>query len=82
LGWRILQQAQALIQQGTREAYAKAEADEPILTEVLRQDQDLATVHDRAASRYHIRDVLFDRYGYNSVRRADRPALRSHQTVS
>lgn len=63
-GWRILQTAQALVQQGARVAYATVEADEPILIEVLRQDHDLAAISDRTARRHHIRDMLFDRYGY------------------
>ncbi|RSD26418.1 hypothetical protein [Amycolatopsis eburnea] len=63
-GWRILQQAQALVQQGARDAYANVEADEPILIEVLRQDDGLAVINDRTARRHHIRDVLFERYGH------------------
>ncbi|MFI5614655.1 hypothetical protein [Amycolatopsis sp. NPDC051903] len=63
-GYRILQDAHAVVEKGARRAYAGVERDEPELIRQLHEDVPLAGVHDRTARRARIRELLFQRYQY------------------
>ncbi|WP_344428919.1 hypothetical protein [Amycolatopsis minnesotensis] len=61
--YRVLMAAAGKVDQGARAAYAKVEDDLQDLLDELNADPQYLVIADKTARRYHLRTMLFERYG-------------------